>query len=49
MENKSFLKKALVKAEKALDATPEYKDWEKAHEAYKKTFEFGVVNPRRGN
>lgn len=44
MENKSFEEATI-----ACSKTPEYKDMEKAHEAYKKTFEFGVVNPRRGN
>lgn len=33
MENKSFLEKAFVKAEKALEATPEYKEFEKAMKA----------------
>lgn len=39
MENKSFLEKALVKAEKTLDATPEYKKFEKALKAKREAWD----------
>ena len=37
MENKSFLEKALMKAEETMEATPEYKSFEKAKETKRKT------------